>query len=112
MPELLTMTSTGEKILDSSDRDNLKQLGKKCKEANFPLSAVIDYLRDNNPAFGAIISTICLNDDGRIDSTEAQLVRWARTFVFRIGGAEIMEAENLLMEGYHSVMVAEPRTMW
>ena len=99
-------------MLDSSDRDNLKQLGKECKEANFPLSAVIDYLRHNNPAFGALIISICLSDDGRIDSKEAHLVRWARTFAFRIGGAEIMEAENLLLEGYYSVMIAEPKTMW
>lgn len=88
--------------LSSGDKNNLKQLGKECKQAQYPISPLMDFLRTNNPAFGALVNTVCLNDDGQIDATEAQLIRWARTFVFTIGGVDIMEAENILQDGYYS----------
>ncbi|MBZ8181211.1 MAG: hypothetical protein SAL07_12705 [Oscillatoria sp. PMC 1051.18] len=94
-------------MLSPEDRANFKEVGKQVKEGGFPPFVPTDVLRrsvyeESNYAFFDFMNMISLNDDGRIDETEAKLLAWSRSMSLNLTEDDIWEAEGLIHEGFFS----------
>lgn len=85
------------------DIENLKELGKKCRSADFPPIELVQMILRADPMFAPIVQSIFVKKDSFLDQYECQLLCWARTFVFRIRRVDGYDAEPYILEGYYSL---------
>ncbi|NER36524.1 MAG: hypothetical protein F6J93_21500 [Oscillatoria sp. SIO1A7] len=91
-------------MLSPDDENSLIEVGKNCKASDFSVDRVTDCLVNNTVQFASLTYFIITDNNGRMDTNEAKLLRWARRFVLRIKKDEgdIERAVTLIKKGFDS----------
>lgn len=89
-------------MLRIRDIENLKRLGEKCMEIDFPPIQLVYMMSKLDPIFPVIVQSILAKEDCKLDSEELEMLRWARTLIFRIVKKDAYDAETYILEGYYS----------
>lgn len=89
-------------MLRLRDMENLKKLGEKCMEAEFSPIQLVYMMSEKDPIFPVVVQSILADKDCKLDSEELEMLRWARTLIFRIVKKDAYDAESYILEGYYS----------